>query len=287
MTPLASSGHPWCRRGYAWLPKSEIAATNICDSGGSLGEELGEDLGEIFWAFSCFICCVEWPTNLLPKLLPIYHSMSCGWNAKISSPRASGVLGAATVGVQKKCCWKGFGLIYRFPLEMGFPASLSYLVRFESSILNRRPGDSESCDFNRAIPSSQYVLRPLKKTGCNSDWRVWIVFLQFYFTTAIWLTFVLFAAEIRASWIVQFATRNSVSLLMKVWYVCVYIYIEMCRRVPLVAFLKVRNCTTVFSKISFIQQPKAKWMLESVPPESFLFCATSGVIFDPRNSYSF
>ena len=34
----------------------EIAATNVYDSGGNLGEELGEILDEYFWAFSCFIC---------------------------------------------------------------------------------------------------------------------------------------------------------------------------------------------------------------------------------------
>ena len=68
-------------------PQSEIAATNFYDSGGSLGEELGEELGEIFWAFSCFVCCTEWPTNLLPKFLPIYHTMSCDWNEKKSHLR--------------------------------------------------------------------------------------------------------------------------------------------------------------------------------------------------------
>ena len=75
------------------FPQSEIAATNFYDSDGSLGEELGEELGEIFCTFSCFIRCTEWPTNLLPKFLPIYHSMSCGWKYEISSPRASGVWG--------------------------------------------------------------------------------------------------------------------------------------------------------------------------------------------------
>ena len=71
------------------FPQSEIKATIFCDSGGSLGEELGK----MFCAFPCFICFTEWRTNLLPKFLPIYHSMSCGWNVKISSPRASGVWG--------------------------------------------------------------------------------------------------------------------------------------------------------------------------------------------------
>ena len=69
--------------------EGDIAVTKFYDSGGSLGEELGK----MFCAFSCFICCAEWATNLLPKFLPIYHSMSCGWKFKISSPRASGVLG--------------------------------------------------------------------------------------------------------------------------------------------------------------------------------------------------
>ena len=41
------------------FPQSETAATHFYDSGGSLGEELGDELGEIFWAFSCFICCAE------------------------------------------------------------------------------------------------------------------------------------------------------------------------------------------------------------------------------------
>ena len=36
-----------------------FSATNVNDSGGSLGEELGEELGEIFYAFSCCICCAE------------------------------------------------------------------------------------------------------------------------------------------------------------------------------------------------------------------------------------
>ena len=36
-------------------------ATNIYDSGGSLGG--------IICTFSCFVCCAECPTNLLPKFL--------------------------------------------------------------------------------------------------------------------------------------------------------------------------------------------------------------------------
>ena len=41
------------------IPQGEIAATNFYDSGGSRGEKLGEILAEIFWAFSCFICCAD------------------------------------------------------------------------------------------------------------------------------------------------------------------------------------------------------------------------------------
>ena len=70
--------------------RGSVAGRGVCKTP---SHSLGEELGEIFCAFSCFICCAEWPTNLLPKFLPIYHSMSCGWNYKISSPRASGVWG--------------------------------------------------------------------------------------------------------------------------------------------------------------------------------------------------
>ena len=105
------------------VPQSEVTATNFYDSGGSLGEELGEELGEIFWAFSCFICCAEWPTDLLPKFLPIYHSMSCGWNLKISSPRASGVWVFSPLafhrlrllegcGFPDPCSWSGVSQLY-------------------------------------------------------------------------------------------------------------------------------------------------------------------------------
>ena len=76
---------------YAWLSPERKCDDNFYDSGRSLGEESGEELGKTFRAFSWFICCAERPTNLLPKFLPIYHSMSCGWNFKISSPRAYGV----------------------------------------------------------------------------------------------------------------------------------------------------------------------------------------------------
>ena len=43
--------------------QSEIAATNFYDSGGRIGRRIGRN----FCAFSCFICCPERPTNLLPK----------------------------------------------------------------------------------------------------------------------------------------------------------------------------------------------------------------------------
>ena len=69
---------------YAWLSPEQ----NWGDKFLWLRRKSGRRIGR---AFSCFICCTEWPTHLLPKFLPIYHSMSCGWNYKISSPRASGV----------------------------------------------------------------------------------------------------------------------------------------------------------------------------------------------------
>ena len=59
------------------FPQSEIAATNFYDSVGSLGEELGEILDEFFWAFRASFAVQNDPPNLLPKFLPIYHSMSC------------------------------------------------------------------------------------------------------------------------------------------------------------------------------------------------------------------
>ena len=55
----------------AWIHQSKIAARYFYDSGRSLGEELGK----IFCAFSCFICCVEWPTNPLPRFLWVCHSV--------------------------------------------------------------------------------------------------------------------------------------------------------------------------------------------------------------------
>ena len=45
------------------------------DSGRSLGEELGEILDEIFWAFSCFICCAEGSTKISPQTPPDLSSL--------------------------------------------------------------------------------------------------------------------------------------------------------------------------------------------------------------------
>ena len=42
--------------------------------------------GRNYRAFSCFICCAEWPTKFLPKFFQIYHSMSCCWRFK-GAPR--------------------------------------------------------------------------------------------------------------------------------------------------------------------------------------------------------
>ena len=83
---------PWVsHRNCAWLSPERNCSDKFLWLGGKLGEELVEELGEIFCAFSSFICCTEWPTNLLPKFLPIYHSFACAWNFEVSSPRASGV----------------------------------------------------------------------------------------------------------------------------------------------------------------------------------------------------
>ena len=58
------------------IPQSELAATNLCDWGGSLGEEMGGELGErldkcFLGIFVLHLLCR--PTKISPKVLPGYH----------------------------------------------------------------------------------------------------------------------------------------------------------------------------------------------------------------------
>ena len=80
---------------YAWHSPERNCGDKFLWVGRKSGRKIGQHfVGENFWALLCFTCCVEWPTKFLPKCLPIYHSISCGWNVKISSLRVSGAWGA-------------------------------------------------------------------------------------------------------------------------------------------------------------------------------------------------
>ena len=75
------------------IPQSEIAATIFFRRARSRAKNCAKFWAN-FWAkFSCFARCAELRKKLLPKFPAIYHSVSCEWNVKISSPWASGVGG--------------------------------------------------------------------------------------------------------------------------------------------------------------------------------------------------
>ena len=84
------------------IPQSEIAATNFFDRAKSWAKNWAKNWAK-FWTkfsghFRASFTVQNDPPKFLPKLLPIYHFMSCygscGWKLKISSPRASGAWGA-------------------------------------------------------------------------------------------------------------------------------------------------------------------------------------------------
>ena len=54
------------------------------------GRKSGRRIGRNFLRIFVLHLLCRMATNVLPKFLPIYHSMSCSWNFKISSPQASG-----------------------------------------------------------------------------------------------------------------------------------------------------------------------------------------------------
>ena len=58
------------------------------------------------WAkFSCFAGCAELHKKLVPKFPTIYHSLSCEWDVKISSPWASGVGGCQKIRCFRNRYW--------------------------------------------------------------------------------------------------------------------------------------------------------------------------------------
>ena len=59
---------------YPWHSPERNCGDKCSRPGEILGEELGEKLGEmldeIFWVFSCFMCCAERPTKISPQIPP-------------------------------------------------------------------------------------------------------------------------------------------------------------------------------------------------------------------------
>ena len=68
-----------------WHSQSEFAATNLYESGGSVGKHWAKSSGHL----RAFSCCAAWPTTIAAKLR-ICHSVSCCWDIKTSSSRAGG-----------------------------------------------------------------------------------------------------------------------------------------------------------------------------------------------------
>ena len=89
----------WQKRLRLTFPRAKLR-WQIFMAGRNSGRRIGRNFGRNIWTkcSRASFAVENNPPNLLPKFLPIYHSMSChrscDWNLKISSPRASGAWGA-------------------------------------------------------------------------------------------------------------------------------------------------------------------------------------------------
>ena len=59
------------------FPRAKLRRQIFMTRAEEFGEELGDILDEIFWAFRAKCAVQNSPLKFLPKLLPIYLSMSC------------------------------------------------------------------------------------------------------------------------------------------------------------------------------------------------------------------
>ena len=91
---------------YAWHAPERNCGDNFFDRAKSWAKNWAKNWAKFSGHFRASFTVKNDPAaKILPKFLPIYHSMSChgscDWNLKISSPRASGAWGAQLIGCSR------------------------------------------------------------------------------------------------------------------------------------------------------------------------------------------